>query len=185
MSFEDTTKYDANFDVKELKSLKNDELGFKIAEQSDEEPFKVVISDMSLYMDRNLPAGGYDLIMNTTMSDAFMDATLFGTTKSIGEELFDGADEFDTVVKEDFVNVITGDADTFVTKVKNSISNIGIDKGYFQKGDFKQLMNFVKGKAKGSIIWGIIFLLPYLYTRTTRLDYMFGALFVLCAAMIY
>ena len=75
--------------------------------------------------------------------------------------------------------------DTFVTKVKNSISNIGINKGYFQKGDFKQLMNFVKGKGKGSIIWGIIFLLPYLYTRTTRLDYMFGALFVLCAAMIY
>lgn len=130
MSFEDTTKYDANFDVKELKSLKNDELGFKIAEQSDEEPFKVVISDMSLYMDRNLPAGGYDLIMNTTMSDAFMDATLFGTTKSIGEELFDSADEFDTVVKEDFVNVITGDADTFVTKVE-----VPVGKDYIKAGD--------------------------------------------------
>lgn len=130
MSFEDTTKYDANFDVKELKSLKNDELGFKITEQSDEEPFKVVISDMSLYMDRNLPAGGYDLIMNTTMSDAFMDAALFGTTKSIGEELFDGANEFDTVVKEDFVNIITGDADTFVTRVE-----VPVGKDYIKASD--------------------------------------------------
>lgn len=130
MSFEDTTKYDANFDVKELKSLKNDELGFKIAEQSDEEPFKVVISDMSLYMDRNLPAGGYDLIMNTTMSDAFMDAALFGSTKSIGEELFDSADEFDVAVKEDFVNVITGDADTFVTRVE-----VPVGKDYIKAGD--------------------------------------------------
>lgn len=130
MSFEDTTKYDANFDVKELKSLKNDELGFKITEQSDEEPFKVVISDMSLYMDRNLPAGGYDLIMNTTMSDAFMDAALFGSTKSIGEELFNGADEFDVVAKEDFVNVITGDADTFVTKVE-----VPVGKDYIKAGD--------------------------------------------------
>lgn len=130
MSFEDTTKYDANFDVKELKSLKNDELGFKITEQSDEEPFKVVISDMSLYMDRNLPAGSYDLIMNTTMSDAFMDAALFGTTKSIGEELFDGADEFDVVAKEDFVNIITGDADTFVTKVE-----VPVGKDYIKAGD--------------------------------------------------
>lgn len=130
MSFEDTTKYDANFDVKELKSLKNDELGFKIAEQSDEEPFKVVISDMSLYMDRNLPAGGYDLIMNTTMSDAFMNAPLFGSTKSISEELFDSADEFDVVAKEDFVNVITGDADTFVTKVE-----VPVGKDYIKAGD--------------------------------------------------
>ena len=130
MSFEDTTKYDANFDVKELKSLKNDELGFKIAEQSDEEPFKVVISDMSLYMDRNLPAGGYDLIMNTTMSDAFMNAPLFGSTKSVGDELFDGADEFDVVAKEDFVNIITGDADTFVTKVE-----VPVGKDYIKAGD--------------------------------------------------
>lgn len=130
MSFEDTTKYDANFDVKELKSLKNDELGFKITEQSDEEPFKVVISDMSLYMDRNLPAGGYDLIMNTTMSNAFMDAALFGSAKSIGEELFDSADEFDVVAKEDFVNVITGDAGTFVTKVE-----VPVGKDYIKAGD--------------------------------------------------
>ncbi len=130
MSFEDTTKYDANFDVKELKSLKNDELGFKITEQSDEEPFKVVISDMSLYMDRNLPAGGYDLIMNTTMSDAFMDAPLFGAEKSISEELFDDADEFDVVAKEDFVNIITGDADTFVTKVE-----VPVGKDYIKAGD--------------------------------------------------
>lgn len=130
MSFEDTTKYNANFDVKELKSLKNDELGFKITEQSDEEPFKVVISDISLYMDRNLPAGGYDLIMNTTMSDAFMDASLFGSTKSISEELFDNADEFDVVAKEDFVNIITGDADTFVTKVE-----VPVGKDYIKAGD--------------------------------------------------
>ena len=130
MSFEDTTTYESNFDVKELKSLKNDELGFKVAEVSDEEPFKVVIKNMSLYMDRNLPAGGYDLIMNTTMSDAFMDADLFGSTKSIGEELFDDADEFDKVVKENFVNIITGDADTFVTRVE-----VPVGKDYIKAGD--------------------------------------------------
>ena len=130
MNFEDTTTYDANFDVKELKSLKNNELGFKVEEVSDEEPFKVVIKDMSLYMDRNLPAGGYDLIMNTTMSDAFMDADLFGSTKTIGAELYDDADEFDKVVKENFVNIITGADDTFTTKVE-----VPVGKDYIVAGD--------------------------------------------------
>lgn len=125
MSFEDTTKYTSNFNIKDLKN----KLGFKVDESSDDEAFKVVISNMSLYMDRNLPAGAYDLTLNTTMSNAFMDENVFGTTKKVSEVYYD-TDSYDEVVKEDFVNIITGDADTFVTKVE-----VPVDKDYIKAGD--------------------------------------------------
>lgn len=125
MDFEDTTKYTSNFDIKELK----DKLGFKVNEASDDEPFKVVIDNMSLYMNRNLPAGGYDLTLNTTMSNAFMDENVFGTTKKVAEVYYD-TDNYDEVVKEDFVNIIIGEADTFVTKVE-----VPVGKDYIKAGD--------------------------------------------------
>lgn len=125
MDFEDTTTYTSNFDIKEVK----DKLGFKTKEASDDEPFKVTIGNMSLYMDRNLPAGGYDLVLNTTMSDAFMQEEVFGGTDKVAETYYDTAN-YDEVVKEDFVNIVTGDADTFITKVE-----VPIGKNYIKAGD--------------------------------------------------
>lgn len=125
MDFEDTTTYNSNFDIKAVK----DKLGFKTKETSDNEPFKVTISNMSLYMDRSLPAGGYDLVLNTTMSDAFMQEDVFGGTDKVAETYYDTAN-YDEIVKEDFVNIITGDADTFITKVE-----VPIGENYLKAGD--------------------------------------------------
>lgn len=116
MDFEDTEKYSANFDVKEINSLKNNELGFKITEESDEEAFEVKIENMSLYMNRNLPAGGYDLIMNSTMSEAYMNSTIFGSTEDLAEVIYD-RDSFDEVIKENFVNIVIGEDNLYITKV--------------------------------------------------------------------
>lgn len=125
MEFEDTTKYSSNFDIKEIKNV----LGFKVEEESDNEPFKVTINDMSLFMDRNLPAGGYDLMLNTTMSDSFMKETLLGTTDTIADVHYD-KDVYNEVIKKAFVNVITGSKDKFVTKVI-----VPIGKDYIYSGE--------------------------------------------------
>lgn len=100
----------------EVKTIK-DKLGFKIDKESADDAATVTISNISLYMSRNLAAGAYDLQLNTTGSDAFMEqAILVPAGVNVDEatvkyQYYDNDAHFDEVVKEGFVNIITAGRD--------------------------------------------------------------------------
>lgn len=100
----------------EVKTIK-DKLGFKIDKESADDAATVTISDISLYMSRNLAAGAYDLQLNTTGSDAFMKQAILAPTgvdadeATVKYQYYDNDAYFDEVVKEGFVNIITAGRD--------------------------------------------------------------------------
>lgn len=100
----------------EVKTIK-DKLGFKIDKESADDAATVTISNISLYMSRNLAAGAYDLQLNTTGSDAFMEQAILAPAGVDADEAkvkyqyYDNDAHFDEVVKEGFVNIITAGRD--------------------------------------------------------------------------
>ena len=100
----------------EVKTIK-DKLGFKIDKESADDAATVTISNISLYMSRNLAAGAYDLQLNTTGSDAFMKQAILAPAGVDADEVtvkyqyYDNDAHFDEVVKEGFVNIITAGRD--------------------------------------------------------------------------
>ena len=111
-----------------------DVLAFVVDEESDEAA-TVTITDMQLYMERNIPAGPYDLKMVSTLGSGYVKEVLFasdadervvkvnadddGCDAPIKEDfvewdldtkkdnIIDDVADFSTVVKEAFVNVVT------------------------------------------------------------------------------
>lgn len=103
----------------EVKTIKN-KLGFKVDKESSDGAATVTISDISLYMSRYLAAGAYDLQLNTTGSDNFMEQHVYGVPaptgsakdeRSVAYQYYNNEDSFDHVVKEGFVNIITAGRD--------------------------------------------------------------------------
>lgn len=100
----------------EVKTIK-DKLGFKIDKESADDAATVTISNISLYMSRNLAAGAYDLQLNTTGSDAFMKQAILAPAgvdadeATVKYQYYDNDAHFDEVVKEGFVNIITAGRD--------------------------------------------------------------------------
>ena len=107
-------------------------LAFQVKESSDEEAAVVTISNMELFMSRDIPAGFYDLLLETSMEQGSdVDASFSGMGNNggyLGTELYGGKGEdqyvadvadYEDVVKEGFVNVITPgkDVEGFTTKV--------------------------------------------------------------------
>lgn len=118
---EDDFENDATYTVDdksdlEVKTIK-DKLGFKIDKESADDAATVTISNISLYMSRNLAAGAYDLQLNTTGSDAFMKQAILAPAgvdadeATVKYQYYDNDEHFDEVVKEGFVNIITAGRD--------------------------------------------------------------------------
>ena len=119
---------------------------FTVDKVSTDEPAVITISDLDLYMERNLPAGMYDLsVYSPTMlgSDAagdnnanvgYLDQVLLGgaaadTIDSVTDRFYD------TVVKEGFINIVTAgreDADSFTTKLVIPIGSTTMTAGETQ-----------------------------------------------------
>ena len=100
----------------EVKTIK-DKLGFKIDKESADDAATVTISNISLYMSRNLAAGAYDLQLNTAGSDEFMKQAILAPAgvdadeATVKYQYYDNDAHFDEVVKEGFVNIITAGRD--------------------------------------------------------------------------
>lgn len=102
---------------------------FKVTTASDDEVATVTIKDMALFMDRNIPAGPYNLLLDSTLLEAYKVQGLFAPNynaeKETGEGIIKHVSKFDNntdeTVKEAFVNVITAgreqDDASFTTKV--------------------------------------------------------------------
>ncbi len=125
--FEKGENYKANYDINN--EADRFSVGFTTKEQSDEKPFKVEIKDLSVYMERSLPAGGYDLVVYSEIESELEKEFLFGAPTDLNNlDIID--DDNWNVRFENFVNIVTGDADTFVTKVE-----VPVGKDYIKAGD--------------------------------------------------
>ena len=127
---------ESGLSVKNVKTT-DGEIRFTIDEESDDEPATVTVSDLTLYMDRSLPAGAYDLNAYaltmlgvdsaeeaenfdgsdyTSSDEGYLPETLFADTDVfVGDE----SDGINYVVKAGFVNIVTAGSDTtgFTTKL--------------------------------------------------------------------
>ena len=125
--------------VKDAKTTKG-VVTFKVDSKSDDKPAEVTVSGLTLFMDRNLPAGAYDLDVfspvmlgadngsresvadkkGTIEDNGFLSQDIFGksTSKRVVADVND--DFYSTTAKAGFVNIITAgreDTDSFTTKV--------------------------------------------------------------------
>lgn len=113
----------------EVKTLKKD-FGFQVDKESSGSAAEVTISDISLYMQRSLPAGSYDLKAEAMGNSEFMATKPYGDTKTIEEEHYNNKGTYYHAVKEGFINIVTAGKDkdnTFTTKV---VVPIGESKMY-------------------------------------------------------
>ncbi len=127
MEIDDFTGEDRpNWDGDDVASL-----GFAVDEESDEAA-TITISNMSLFMQRNIPAGAYDLTAGSTVFGAYQVEKLFAPdcdadgcdgdcSDKNNDCIIDDIADFSEVVKEAFVNVVTAgreqDDASFTTKV--------------------------------------------------------------------
>ena len=140
IEFEDdatfTVDEESGMEIKDDTTKSKGQLYFKVTEESDETPAVITISDIELFMQRNIPAGAYDLeVLAADTVAAFEGELLFNpdcgdkpnqdtdlTCKKDDHECW-VADvcDYSSVVKEAWVNVVTAgreaDDASFTTKV--------------------------------------------------------------------
>lgn len=143
----------SGMEIKDVKT-KDGEIRFTVDSESDDEPATLTVSDLTLYMDRNLPAGAYDLNMYAldmlgvdsaekaedfdgsdykAADKGYLTQTLLAdedTTVFVGDE----SDDIDYTVKTGFVNIVTAGSDTtgFTTKL-----TVPIGENYLIAGETK------------------------------------------------
>ena len=120
---------------------------FTVDKVSTDEPAVITISDLDLYMERNLPAGMYDLsVYSPTMLNSNNNGDIAGVAGDDGylsqrvlgdTEIIDNFTDrfYDTVVKEGFINIVTAgreDADSFTTKLVIPIGSTTMTAGETQ-----------------------------------------------------
>ena len=137
MQFEKNASFEVNADSEMKLNTSTDKkkgtLAFQVKEGSDEEAAVVTISDLELYLSRDIPAGYYDLLLKTSMEEGndlgvsfsgmgsgngYLDTVLYGGVQG-GDYTVKDLTDYDYVAKEGFVNIITAgrDEEGFTTKV--------------------------------------------------------------------
>lgn len=143
----------SGMEIKDVRT-KDGEIRFTVDSESDDEPATLTVSDLTLYMDRNLPAGAYDLNMYAldmlgvdsaekaedfdgsdykAADKGYLTQTLLAdedTTVFVGDE----SDDIDYTAKTGFVNIVTAGSDTtgFTTKL-----TVPIGENYLIAGETK------------------------------------------------
>lgn len=143
----------SGMEIKDVKT-KDGEIRFTVDSESDGEPATLTVSDLTLYMDRNLPAGAYDLNMYAldmlgvdsaekaedfdgsdykAADKGYLTQTLLAdedTTVFVGDE----SDDIDYTAKTGFVYIVTAGSDTtgFTTKL-----TVPIGENYLIAGETK------------------------------------------------
>lgn len=141
-----TVNEDSDMEINDSTNKSTGKLAFQVKEESDDEAAVVTISDMELYMSRNIPAGYYDLTLETSMEqgsdmdapfsskgtgEGFLGTVLLGGVAD-DDYIVDDVADYENVVKEGFINVITPgrDEEGFTTKVV-----VPVGENYIKSGD--------------------------------------------------
>lgn len=96
-----------------------------------------------------------------------------------------GSDRLKMKVFQDRISSDYNNTDSFVKKVENASSEIGIDEGYFQKLNYDEPRNNMKKKAKNYTCIGILFItLVNMISDLSRLELAYGAFFIIGIAFI-
>lgn len=83
-------------------------------------------------------------------------------------------EHFQKRVSSDYENT-----DAFARNMENSIVNIGVKDGYFQKADYTQPQKEIRSKASTFTVIGILVVIfANLISNSTRMDLAFGAYFI-------
>lgn len=120
---------DSDSEMSVTGSTKNDSgiVSFKIKDESYGSNGVVTIEDMELFMQRSIPAGAYKLTVASSLEDAFLAQDLFGTgsiSEKGREDVVGDFDDYDSIVHDSFINVVTAGSDkdnTFTTKISVKI----------------------------------------------------------------
>ncbi len=81
---------------------------------------------------------------------------------------------FQTRVSSDYANT-----DAFARNMENSIVNIGVKDGYFQKADYTAPQKEIRSKATALTVVGVlVVILANIISGSTRMDLAFGAYFI-------
>ncbi len=117
---------DGDMKIENVK-VKDDTIRFDIKTESQKEPAEITISDITLYMDRNLPSGEYDLMLvasdKATNKDGKFELSDDAVIRNYGSDtnqqgIFD-VDE--VVVQKGYVDIVTSGRDqgdnTFTTEI--------------------------------------------------------------------
>ncbi|WP_458407105.1 stalk domain-containing protein, partial [Anaerotignum sp.] len=140
--FEDDMVYTVNEASDMEIDGEDDVLRFEVEEESDEEAAVITISNLSLFMERNIPAGAYDLTMTGNVFGEYNSQKLFAfeahestcdvtSGMNAAEEYaahdcdnlvyINDVQDYSDVVKEGFINIVTAgreqDDASFTTKV--------------------------------------------------------------------
>lgn len=98
---------------------------------------------------------------------------------SLGNEI--SMSVFQSRVSNDYENTTS-----FVKNIQNSITNIGISQGYFQKSDYTEPKRKTKSQSTTFMVFGIlIIIIANFISYLTPVGFAFGAYFVLGAAFIF
>ena len=141
-----TVNEESEMEVNDSTTKSSGKLAFQVKEGSDEEAAVVTISDLELYMSRDIPNGLYDLLLETSMEQGsdmdtsfsskgsgagYLNTVLFGGKENDDYYVGDVAD-YEEVAKEGFINVVTPgkDVEGFTTKVV-----VPVGESYILSGD--------------------------------------------------
>ena len=147
ITFEDDATFtvDADSELEIDDDLDGAVLSFEVTDSSDTAA-TVTISDMELFMERNIPAGEYGLELTTSMlgfvtrnnagavtdSEGYLGQVLYAPDAD--EAIVDDVTDYDNTVRADFINVITAprDEDGFTTKI-----TVPVGESYIIAGEVK------------------------------------------------
>ncbi len=135
IEFEDDATFEAS-EASEM-TLKNEktedgQLSFTVKAESDEAA-TVEIKDIELFMNRSIPAGAYDLTVDTTMDTAYDAQAIYAASGD--DQIIEDVCDYSNTVKEAFINVVTSGRDQdnlFTTKVV-----VPIGEAYLMAGETK------------------------------------------------
>jgi hypothetical protein len=135
IEFEDDATFEAS-EVSEMtlkdEKTANGQLSFTVKAESDEAA-TVEIKDIELFMNRSIPAGAYDLTVDTTMDTAYDAQAIYAASGD--DQIIDDVCDYSNTVKEAFINVVTSGRDQdnlFTTKVV-----VPIGEAYLMAGETK------------------------------------------------
>lgn len=145
MAFEDDVEYVVNEEESAMEIDGEDAyVCFEVEEESDEEAAVITITNLSLFMERNIPAGAYDLVMSGNVFVEYNAQTLYapdcGAADCDGDCddkeddcIVDDVCDYSDVAKEGFINVVTAgreqDDASFTTKVVVPVGEMYIVAG--------------------------------------------------------
>ena len=154
----------------ELREINANDVQIIINKPSTQVPQQITLSDMGA----QVPVKTYEPL--TTCEEHYFNLLV---RHAAGNTIL--MSTFQSRVSSDYENT-----NSFVRNMKNSVVNIGVRQGYFQKADYAKPQKQMKATSKFLRITGILLItLVNIISYQTRMDLAFGAFFILGSSCVF